>query len=73
MSPWKNPETHAVHAGALRLAETVPTAHGVGAIEPSEQELPVGHGKQSSCVLNAVALPNVPAAHGVGTIDPARQ
>ena len=44
---WYEPPEHAEQAEAPVVADTVPAAHGVGAVEPMAHELPVGHSEHS--------------------------
>ena len=71
--PWYVPAAHGSHDTAPACGETVPAAHAVGAMAPSEQELPGGHAKHPFCSCSPVTLPNVPPAHGLATDEPAAQ
>ena len=57
----------------LALGATVPAKHGAGSTEPSEQALPGGQTKQSSCEARPVQSPNVPSSQSLGLDAPATQ
>ena len=70
---WKVPASQGLQVGALQFAATVPAAHGVGAVAPSEHALPGGQAWQPSCVVSPVVFPKLPASHGFATDEPAAQ
>ena len=57
----------------LAVAAIVPGRHAAGVTEPSEQALPGGQSKQSSCDAWLVRFPKVPGWHSLGLDAPARQ
>ena len=67
------PAKHAAHSTAPSAAATVPEAHGVGAVAPSEHALPAVHGLHEFAELSPSSSPYDPAAHGLAVADPTSQ
>ena len=76
---WNEPGAHLTHVVALVCALYVPGAHGVGASEPTEQNVPSGQITHCSTLVigrlsrRSVALAWVPPGHGTGAAAPSSQ
>ena len=69
------PGPQAKHRGAFEFSLNVPGAHAVSLAEPTEQNVPSEHVRQSpSLVMNgSVTSMRLPPGHGSGAAEPSAQ
>ena len=70
---WYSPPLHRVHSDRRLVADMVPGAHRIGAVEPITQAKPTGHAVQLSACARPGVLEYDPAGHGNSADAPGGQ